>query len=93
MSPLTGLARLPGRILWSVDMGNFSRVMGLHEPTASPSQPRVTSQPRVSGGSKTQVTGHGSRVTGHGSRVTGHRSWVTGHGSQATDNYFFTLMK
>ena len=25
------------------------------------------------GGSKTQVTGHGSRVTGHGSQVTGHR--------------------
>ena len=40
----------------------------------------------LSGGSKTQVTGHGSQVTGHGSQVTGH-------GSQATDNYFFTLMK
>ena len=26
MSPVTGLARLPGRILWSVHMGNFSPV-------------------------------------------------------------------
>ena len=26
MSPVTGLARLPGRILWCVHMGNFSRV-------------------------------------------------------------------
>ena len=26
MSPVTGLARLPGRILWCVHMGNFSPV-------------------------------------------------------------------
>ena len=26
MSPVTGLARLPGRILWCVHMGNLSRV-------------------------------------------------------------------
>ena len=26
MSPVTGLARLPGRILWCVHMGNFSAV-------------------------------------------------------------------
>ena len=26
MSPVTGLARLPGRILWGVHMGNFSPV-------------------------------------------------------------------
>ena len=26
MSPVTGLARLPGRILWYVHMGNFSPV-------------------------------------------------------------------
>ena len=26
MSPVTGLARLPGRILWCVHMGNFSTV-------------------------------------------------------------------
>ena len=26
MSPLTGLARLPGRILWCVHIGNFSPV-------------------------------------------------------------------
>ena len=29
MSPVTGLARLPGRILSSVHMGNFSPVTGL----------------------------------------------------------------
>ena len=29
MSPLTGLARLPGRILWSVHMGNCSPVTGM----------------------------------------------------------------
>lgn len=26
MSPVTGLARLPGRLFWSVHMGNFSTV-------------------------------------------------------------------
>ena len=26
MSPVTGLARLPGRILWCVHMGNFNPV-------------------------------------------------------------------
>ena len=26
MSPVTGLAQLPGRILWCVHMGNFSLV-------------------------------------------------------------------
>ena len=29
MSPVTGLARLPGRILSSVHMGNFSPVTGM----------------------------------------------------------------
>ena len=37
-----------------------------------------------SGGSISQVTGHGSQVTGHGSRVTGHGSHVTGHRSRVT---------
>ena len=30
MNPVTGLARLPGRILWCVHMGNFSPVDQLY---------------------------------------------------------------
>ena len=52
MSPVTGLVRLPGRILWCVHMGNFSPVdrveLKKHKETVSALWTLVTLRSKLS---------------------------------------------